>query len=203
MLLGSQEGLSISTIDKSGSNAALRMKVPELDLIKVQDIQPSTVDNTFWIATADHGVFGLVLSGDKYIITRFGLNYGLGNENVQSVFEDSGGQLWICTMDKGVLRLGSPDKEGNYLIVNWFNKQNGLPVNAVKEVFEDLEGNFWIATYGQGLSLLTSKIFAFNSFQNPGLENDILSIAVTDNKTYFLVGNQVFLNTKQVPINLL
>jgi ligand-binding sensor domain-containing protein/serine phosphatase RsbU (regulator of sigma subunit) len=188
ILFGSQDGLFIYTLNKATKSVSLQSTVSELDFVKVQDIQPSSADHIFWIATEDKGVFKLTLPDNQYTLDQMKIKDIPGQLNIQSVLEDSEGQLWVCTIDKGVFRLGLPDKEGNYAVVNVFDKQSGLPGNAVKKVFEDLEGNFWVATYGSGLSLLSGRAFAFTDFQNPGIENDILSITVTDNRTYFIGG---------------
>jgi ligand-binding sensor domain-containing protein/serine phosphatase RsbU (regulator of sigma subunit) len=188
MLLGSQEGLSVYSIDNTGSKATLQVKVSELDYIKVQDIQSSSVNNTFWIATEDQGVSRLTLNGEKYTLSKTGVEYKIGNENVQSVFEDLNKQLWVSTLRNGVFKLGMPDGKGSFGKVTLFNKQNGLPGNAVKKVFEDLEGNIWIATYGDGLSLLSGQPFAFTDLEGSGLENDIQSVAVTEDQIYFIGG---------------
>jgi ligand-binding sensor domain-containing protein/serine phosphatase RsbU (regulator of sigma subunit) len=188
MLLGSQEGLAAYSIVNAGNKVRLEVSVSELDFIKVQDIQPSSLRNIFWIATEDHGVFRLELNGEKYTLSKTGVEFKIGNENVQSVFEDQDKQLWVSTLRSGVFRLGLPNGKGSFGMVTVFNKLNGLPGNAVKKVFEDLEGNIWIATYGDGLSLLSDQPFAFTNLQGPGLENDIQSIAVTENKVYFIGG---------------
>ena len=188
LLLGSQDGLAIYAIDKTGTSATLINKVPDLDLIKIQDIQPSYAVRTFWIATEDHGFFKLVLHGEHFTLTPTGMENKIGHENVQSVFEDSDKQLWVCTLRNGLFKLGSPDKNGIFTSVTLFNKQNGLTENAVKKVFEDLEGNIWIATYGGGLILFSGQAFSFIQQEGSGLENDIQSIVVTEENVIFIGG---------------
>ena len=56
MLLGSQVGLSIYSIDNDGSKASLKVKIKEFEFVKIQDIQASSVNNVYWIATEDQGV---------------------------------------------------------------------------------------------------------------------------------------------------
>ncbi len=113
---------------------------------------------------------------------------GIGNENAQSVFEDSEGQLWVSTQRNGVFRLSHPDGKGNFELVSHFTKDNGLAGNSIKKVFEDLEGNIFIATYGDGISVLTGQAFAFFSYDNKGLDNNIQSVAVTADGTTYMGG---------------
>jgi ligand-binding sensor domain-containing protein/serine phosphatase RsbU (regulator of sigma subunit) len=190
MLLGSQDGLSVYTLDKSGTNAKLIKRITDLEYIKIQDIQPSYVENTYWIATEDHGIYRMTLDGGNHVLTQAGLAQKLGSENVQSVYEDSEKQLWVSTLHSGLFKLGAPDMQGNFATVVIFNKQNGLTENAIKKVFEDLEGNIWIATYGGGLTLLTWQAFSFLELDAGGLENDILSVAVTGQNVMYLGGSE-------------
>lgn len=188
MLLGSQDGLAIYDLDKAGSRATLIMRLPELDLVKIQDIQPSVAANTFWIAAEDKGVFRLIWQGGKYTLSPVGKSSRLEKENVQSVFESSDRQLWVSTLRNGLCRLGKPGTDGDFTSMVWYNKQNGLTENAIKKVFEDLEGNIWIATYGGGLNLFSGQVFSFLRQDIIGLEDDIQSVAVTDEGVYFMGG---------------
>jgi ligand-binding sensor domain-containing protein/serine phosphatase RsbU (regulator of sigma subunit) len=188
LLLGSQDGLAIYSIDNSGASASLKVGITELEFMRIQDIQSSSTNNTFWIATEDQGVYRLKLNGENYTLTRTGEEFHIGDENVQAVFEDQEKQLWISTLRNGVFKLTQPDGKGNFKAVTVFNKQNGLKGNAIKKVFSDLEGNIWIATYGDGLSLLTSQPLVFDEFETEGLDNDIQAIAASEDFTFFLGG---------------
>ena len=188
LLIGTPDGLSLYNLDRSGKKAGLQFSLKELDLLKIQDIQQSRDGKALWVATEDQGVYRLILTGDRYTLEKTGAEAGVGNENVQSVFEDSEKQLWISTQRNGVFRLGKPDGTGKFALVEHFTKDNGLPGNSVKKVFEDLEGNIWIPTYGDGISLLTGQAFSFDKFDNRGLDNDIQSVAVAPDGTMFLGG---------------
>jgi ligand-binding sensor domain-containing protein/serine phosphatase RsbU (regulator of sigma subunit) len=188
LLLGTPDGLLLYNLDIAGKKAGLQLNIKELEFIKIQDIQKSIDGKAFWIATEDQGIYRFTLMGDRYTIAKTGEDLGIGNENVQSVFEDSENHVWISTQRNGAFRLGKPDDGGNYTAVTHYSKDNGLPGNSVKEVFEDLEGNMWIATYGDGLSLLAGQVFFFSNFGNHGLDNDIQSVAVTQDGTVYLGG---------------
>jgi len=190
LLLGTQDGLAIYSIDKTGAGTSILMKIPELGFSRIQDIQPSWMDNTYWIATEDKGVFKLVITENQYTLAGIGLEYKTGNQNVQSVFEDSDKQLWVSTLRNGLFKMGGiPDKKGDFSIVTVFDKQNGLTENAVKKVFEDLEGNIWVATYGGGLTLLARQAFSFMQHEITGIENDIQSVAITDEDILYMGGS--------------
>jgi ligand-binding sensor domain-containing protein len=166
LLLGAQEGLAVYSIDNTGTKAAEQIKIQELEFIRIQDIQPSSVLNAFWIATEDQGVFRLALNGQNYSILKIGTEFSLDKENIQAVFEDSDKQLWLGSLRNGVFRLSEPDGKGRYKMLESFNKQNGLPGNAIKRIFEDLDGNIWIATYGDEISLLTGHQMVFTELES-------------------------------------
>lgn len=62
-----------------------------------------------------------------------------------SGFEDSRGNLWLCTLGQGMYRL-SPDGG-----CRQWTTENGLSYDTVRFVFEDREGNMWVGTSGGGL----------------------------------------------------
>ena len=188
--MGRSKGLQIYSVDNDGTKASLQVNVNELELTKIQDIQSSSASNTFWIGTEDQGVFRLVLDGEKYTISKTGEEFKLGSENIQAVFEDPDKQLWLCSLRSGVFKLGQPDGKGKFKTVTLFNRQNGLAGDRAKKVFQDLEGNIWIATYGDGLSLLTGQPLVFTELEGAGLDNDIQSVAVTDDKVLYLGGQK-------------
>jgi ligand-binding sensor domain-containing protein/serine phosphatase RsbU (regulator of sigma subunit) len=188
LLLGTTDGLSIFTLDRKGNKAENPETVKELEYVKIQDIQQSRDGKAFWLATEDQGIFMLIMKGDQYTLNKIGTSLGIGSENAQSVFEDSEGQLWVGTQRNGVFRLSHPDGKGNFESVTHLTKDNGLAGNSIKKVYEDLEGNIFIATYGDGISLLTGQSFAFLSYNNKGLDNDIQSVAVTADGTTYMGG---------------
>jgi ligand-binding sensor domain-containing protein/serine phosphatase RsbU (regulator of sigma subunit) len=189
LLLGTPDGLSLYTLDLTSKKISVQLVVSELDFIKIQDIQVSRDGKSYWIGTEDQGVFRLVITGDRYTLTKTGEKQGLGQENITALFEDSERSLWVSTQRNGVYRLSDRDSGGNYRSVKQYNKDNGLPGNSVKKVYEDLEGNIWIATYGDGVSLFTGQPFGFTDLETAGLENDVLSVTVTPAGTVYTGGN--------------
>lgn len=189
LLLGTPDGLSLYSVDLPSKKISVQLVVSELDFIKIQDIQPSRDGKAFWIGTEDQGLYRLEITGDRYSLTKTGEKKGLGQENITALFEDTDGNLWVSTQRNGVYRLGERDG-GSYRSVRQYNKDNGLPGNSVRKVYEDLEGNIWIATYGEGVSLFTGQPFGFTNLETRGLENDILSVAVTPDGKVFTGGSE-------------
>jgi ligand-binding sensor domain-containing protein/serine phosphatase RsbU (regulator of sigma subunit) len=197
LLLGTTDGLSLFTLDRKGNKAENLEVVKELEFVKIQDIQQSRDGKAFWLATEDQGIFMLIVKGDQYTLNKIGAAQGIGNENVQSVFEDSEGQLWISTQRNGVFKLTQSDGKGNFASVSHLSKDNGLAGNSIKKVFEDLEGNIFIATYGDGISVLTGQSFAFLTYDNKGLDNNIQAVTVVADGTIYMGGMEGLFSQKR------
>ena len=76
--------------------------------------------------------------------------------------EDSRGNVWIATLDKGLCRV-SPT--GDFR--RW-DTTTGLSYNGTRFVFEDHESNLWVGTSGGGL-----QRFKPRRFQSIGLESGL------------------------------
>ncbi|HEX2396339.1 MAG TPA: two-component regulator propeller domain-containing protein [Bacteroidales bacterium] len=188
LLLGSQEGLSVYSIDNTGKKATSVITIKEFEFSRIPDIQPSSEKHSYWVAAEDLGPFKLTLDGENYKLLPVAEKLGLGNERVQSVYEDIENQLWISTYN-GVFRLSELDEYGGYQKLERYSSGNGLSGDRAKRVFQDLEGNIWIATYGDGLSMLTGQPMVFSEFEYPGLENNINCVAVAEDGTEYIGGN--------------
>ncbi|RKY58501.1 MAG: hypothetical protein DRP95_05895, partial [Candidatus Latescibacterota bacterium] len=75
---------------------------------------------------------------------HFTVQDGLPDMKIECLFEDSRGELWIGTHNRGVVRF-----DGDHFEV--FTTRDGLLGNNVFSILEDREGNLWFGTDG-GLS---------------------------------------------------
>lgn len=190
LLLGKQEGLDVYKLVNGGKEVSFGFTVQELEYTKVQDVQKTGGEQAFWIATEDQGLYKLSTDGIGYEISAIGSEWNLSHENIQSVFEDQEGHLWLSSMGNGVYRMhltGTPVKADE--MYN-FNEDNGLVSNLVKEVFQDLEGNIWVATYGEGINVIIPQAFSIYNYDIKDLDNNICAVAATDDNTYYLGGQQ-------------
>jgi len=106
-------------------------------------------------------------------------------EYVTSVFEDSKGNLWFGTLDKGIAKY-----DGERL--KYFTTKDGLPSDRVTGIIEDSNGIFWLNT-GEGLSKYDGKNFThFRVGDDPN--SNMISKVLIDSKNVFWVGtwNGVF-----------
>lgn len=100
-------------------------------------------------------------------------------EYVVETFEDSKGNLWFGTLEKGVARY-----DGNSL--KYFTIADGLPANRVVSVVEDAGGDLWFGT-DQGLSKYDGKTFVNYSTENGLCFNSISNLFI-DSKGTFWIG---------------
>ncbi|WP_185970780.1 ligand-binding sensor domain-containing diguanylate cyclase [Pseudoluteimonas lycopersici] len=87
----------------------------------------------------------------------------LPQDGVPSMALDAAGNLWIGTVNNGLLRLA---KSG----VDHFSSQRGLPNNRVAALMVDSEGSIWAGTNGGLLRLSDAPFSTWNGDQ--GLSDD-------------------------------
>lgn len=91
-----------------------------------------------------------------------------------NILEDSEGNIWAGTYDKGLFRF----RLGENKYTNFEHEQgnqNSLSSNTINGIFEDSRKNIWIVTDGGGLSLLDKKKSSFKSYNtNQGLPSNFL-----------------------------
>jgi len=77
---------------------------------------------------------------------------GLRGE-VLELLEDSGGNVWICTLGSGLWQVSSKG-----LVRHW-SRSDGLGDNSVVSAFEDRERNVWVGTGRDGLKRFKERTF--------------------------------------------
>jgi len=131
-------------------------------------------DGLIWIATTD----GLLIFDprsnrpENYTFKAYkkesGNIHSLGGNDIQYIYPDSKGQVWILTTTGGLnLAVGSnPMKSLSF--VNYSTK-HGLPSDFLLSCIEDKQQNLWIATQN-GLSKFAANRKSFQNFnQSDGL----------------------------------
>ncbi|WP_121667989.1 ligand-binding sensor domain-containing protein [Mesonia aquimarina] len=98
---------------------------------------------------------------------------------VVETFQDSKGNLWFGTLEKGVAKY-----DNNKL--TYLTTKDGLPSNRITNIIEDKEGNLWFGT-GSGISKFDGKTFT-NYSETDGLCSDMVSNLFIDSKGIFWIG---------------
>jgi len=105
---------------------------------------------------------------------------GLPNNQVESIFKDSRGILWIGT-NNGVSKI----ENGN---IKNFYASDGLAHNSAWSIVEDINNTIWIGSYGGGITKFDGKKFTIFNEGN-GLANNFI-------RKLFTYRNNVFVGTK-------
>lgn len=101
------------------------------------------------------------------------------DDYVVETFQDSKGNLWFGTLEKGVAKY-----DGNKL--TYLTTEDGLPSNRVTKIIEDDSSNLWFGT-GVGISKFDGKSFS-NYSEKDGLCSDMVSNLFIDSKGTFWIG---------------
>lgn len=110
-----------------------------------------------WIGTRAKGLFIFETSGVRRV--RIDGRDGLPSNNINQLYQDSDGTVWIAT-DEGLVRIADEDKPADMKV---YNHANGLPENNIRSVCEDLKGNIWVSTYS-GVSCLRKGRSRFENY---------------------------------------
>jgi len=100
-------------------------------------------------------------------------------EYVVVTFEDSEGNLWFGTLERGVAKY-----DGQKL--SYYTMDDGLPSNRIVDVVEDRSGNLWFGT-GAGLSKFDGKSFT-NYSEKDGLLSNLVSVLLIDQNQNLWIG---------------
>jgi signal transduction histidine kinase/ligand-binding sensor domain-containing protein/DNA-binding response OmpR family regulator len=109
---------------------------------------------------------------------------------VQALWEDEQGIIWVCTRGNGVIYFNPATKERGSLLYNTKNA-NTLSSNYVNGLFEDRKKNLWFATDG-GLCKFRKDIKKFTRYTTRnGLPDNLIFRILEDGK-----GNLFFSTSK-------
>ena len=147
-----------------------------------------------WVGTGDKGVIALELptgfvnrNAPTLLPTlhTFRNDQGLGSDFIETICEDSHGNIWVGTIGGGATKI-TPSKSGNRLdaldnaVLKNFNTTQGLNYFNVHTIIEDREGNMWIGT-DVGLNQYRGERFQLIDKQD-GLINDIVWATCVDHE---------------------
>ena len=92
-----------------------------------------------WVGT-DNGL--VELDKDLNIVKSY--HDTIGDSDVYNVYDDSKGNIWVCTLDNGLFKINLDDKSVENYKNN--NSKRSIPSNNVRDIISDSEGKLWIAT---------------------------------------------------------
>ncbi|MBL4654276.1 MAG: hypothetical protein JKY33_00450, partial [Bacteroidia bacterium] len=116
---------------------------------------------------------------------------GLAQDQVQCMFQDSKGYVWLGTNGAGVNRF-----DGHKMVS--FTTNDGLVNNRINIITEDNYGNIWIGT-GNGISKFDGTQFENYTTKHGLIANEIIAIFVDDKQTLWVgSGNNGVISTMDI-----
>lgn len=127
-------------------------RLPHLQTASVMKILEDYSGNV-WFATHFHGLFKLSADGDiSNYSHRADDAKSLPGNNINNIFLDSGGMMWVGTEGEG-LAMFNP---ATGAVERRFTEADGgIPSNIIYSTIEDMAGNLWVST-GGGLVKLSA-----------------------------------------------
>jgi len=106
---------------------------------------------------------------------------------VSCLMEDSGGNIWIGTHDRGLYYFNPATKQQEHFVNEPFNT-NCLPNNTINAIYEDSKQDLWLATEGGGLCKLNKnrKLFTVYTDKKGLLSNFVFKI-LEDNSQHLWI----------------
>jgi ligand-binding sensor domain-containing protein len=146
----------------------------------IKDILVDNQDN-LWFATV--GNVGQRTAPIDYGVTRYnGTDWAsfLGRTDVETIFQDSDGNMWFGT-NVGVTRY-----DGS----NWqtFTTEDGLADNYVVAISQDNQGNMWFGTWADGVSRYDGKNWRTFTPED-GLVSDAIHCMLKDSRENLWFGS--------------
>jgi signal transduction histidine kinase/CheY-like chemotaxis protein/streptogramin lyase len=148
---------------------------PGLELATVNTVLADR-HGLLWIGTYENGgLFSYDWGGKEFVQYAHDPNdpRSIASNLVFSLYEDTGGNLWVGT-DNG---LDLFDREHKRFIHYCHNprERKSLSHNNVYFICEDSRGNLWIGTGGGGLNLFNRKDGTFTAYtEEDGLANNVI-----------------------------
>jgi serine phosphatase RsbU (regulator of sigma subunit)/ligand-binding sensor domain-containing protein len=174
IILGTQENIKTYSVEEN--KLSLKGTIEGFDYYNVTAIHRYGNSDIFVVGTNGNSLFKLDIREGMSVLTRLSDLPELESVNVNSISEDSEGNLWISTNDSGFLRIGLSDDGTSVKSIRRFDRNSGLPGNNGQLFFQDLEGNLWFGLFGDGLSMLSSLAFSFYAPGDEPGSNDIIYV---------------------------
>jgi ligand-binding sensor domain-containing protein/signal transduction histidine kinase len=121
---------------------------------------------------------------------------GLSSDNVQSIAEDSRGNLWVGTKGGGLNCF----HDGHFTS---FQKKDGLPSNDITFLHVDKQDVVWVATYGSGLGRFADGKWTRYTINDGLISNSIGYLLEDDQDNLWLGSNAGLMRIPKQSLNSL
>ena len=110
------------------------------------------------------------------------VDQGMNSSGIPSMLEDSHGNIWFCSLSRGVSMY-------NGETFTHFTKNEGLCNNSARSILEDSRGNIWVGTLSGGVSMYDGETFTHFT-QNEGLNNNFVWSILEDSHSNIWFGTE-------------
>jgi ligand-binding sensor domain-containing protein len=188
LFLGTFDGLFLYKYSAESNILELTGRIEEVPYTNVQIIKQKPGTSDYFVGTDGDGLFQLSFrESSQYSVKKVGVEFGLDYANIQDIYYDSEGNLWLSVEGEGIIKMICK----NNVMVDYIaiNESKGFSSRYVRNIYEDFEGNLWFATYGNGLAVLRNQFFGFYSFSHVNFDNNVSAVSSWGNE-YWLGGEK-------------
>jgi len=157
LVLATNDGLFIVLLDANGKPTSVRPCL-EAPRSRIMNLWHDAASDVLWVGTEDAGLFRVQKAGTNACsvqkITMNGFPFG----EINSVYPDSKGRLWLGLAGKGLQCTDLPDAGGVVRPVQLLSDQS-LQQHVIHGIVEDEESTIWISTFGGGLVQVLDRVF--------------------------------------------
>ena len=138
------------------------------------------LDGNLWCCSPS-GIF--ILDPDGKLlqhIERSSSPNSIPRNNVQAIYRDRNGTMWVASRNGGLSRFTGTVREPSFMTYVSSERPGTLSHNNVCSIYEDSGGRFWIGTWGGGVNLMDRDSGTFRRYTvSDGLLDDV-TFAITE-----------------------
>ncbi|MEM7368108.1 MAG: two-component regulator propeller domain-containing protein [Bacteroidota bacterium] len=90
----------------------------------------------------------------------------LDKENIHTLYIDREDNLWIGTVNNGLIRLFLSQKHFPVFRKNLDPQEGGAPENTIRSIWADSDVDIWLGTYGAGLFLFNRQTLSYTNYKH-------------------------------------
>lgn len=157
-IIGSNDGLWLIRFEVGNDFQVLR-HIDGLPETKITALHYESRKDQLWVGTEDAGLFTVQAPFTKnQEVSQFKLSTGESVDDVQTIFADRLGRIWLGTFGNGLIRLEFFGAERFQFVEQRFEGHIESD-QLIRDIFQDNESNIWIATFGGGLVQIVENVF--------------------------------------------
>ncbi|MDB4655413.1 hypothetical protein OAE48_01055 [Flavobacteriales bacterium] len=179
-IIGSNDGLWLIRYE-SGNDFQVLRQVEDLPETKITGLKYESERDILWVGTEDAGLH-MVTSPftKKQSVEEFKLPNDESIDDVQTIYSDHYGRIWLGTFGKGLIRIEFFGESNSSYVSQQF-EEHVDEEQLIRDIFEDNENNIWIATFGGGLVQIVEKVF-HQPFDEDWLKSQSITQLYRDSK---------------------